>query len=95
MMFIMTKATRDLMSLLKTENIPCKFEEAPDEMVDDQIVILNHPLELHIQLVPYGSPYFYSVGMWSDVNKTTMESHDCKSITEVLTQVKARINKTT
>jgi len=89
---IMTKLAKDLISVLKAKNIPCKFEEAPDPSVDDQILIIGHPLDLHIQLAPYGYPYLYSVGMWTDINKNTMENYDCKSIAEVLTQVSARLS---
>lgn len=92
-MHFMTKIAKDIIKALQAENIPCTFQKAEDSSVDDEVEITGHPLDLHVQITPYGYPYLYSVGMWTNSKKDTMETYDCKSINEVLSQVKTRLNK--
>lgn len=76
------------MAKLRSEGIACTFQPAEDETVDSVINIDNHPLNLHIQLTPYGYPYIFEVSRWTTASKTHIEGCSCKSISDVMDKVR-------
>ncbi len=79
--------TKHIMAALKKENIKHVFVVG-DDMVDDEIQIVNHPLELHIQICDGEA----CVGVWETGLKDTMINYNLTdSVAKIVKQVKKHL----
>ena len=79
---------KKLIAALRAAQIPHKFEE-PEflELEDAAIKILDHPLDLHIQLTTYG-PMPFSLNWWTDTRKIAMNMIEYKNIADLMLAIK-------
>ena len=64
-----------------------QFVHGEVDIEDDAINIVEHPLDLHIQLTPYDTRHPFSVNYWTTTRKEAMRFNSCSSINEVIAKI--------